>query len=59
MLGIISKVIEYNIVDFSNWKDDSTLEATFNKLINGLELFYKTSRRVSHMGRTSSRSLIL
>lgn len=33
--------MEYNILDFSNWKDDSKVGSTFNKLIDGVELFYK------------------
>lgn len=38
---IMESLKEYNILDFSIWKDDSKFESTFNKLINGLELFYK------------------
>jgi uncharacterized protein YjbI with pentapeptide repeats len=38
---IMEQVMEYNILDFSAWKDDSRFENTFNKLIGGLELFYK------------------
>jgi len=34
-------VREYNILDFSAWKDDGKFGDTFNKLIDGLELFYK------------------
>ncbi len=33
--------MEYNILDFSEWKDETKFENTFNKLIDGLELFYK------------------
>ena len=33
--------MEYSILDFSNGKDDSKFGETFNKLIDGLELFYK------------------
>ncbi len=35
------RVMEYNILDFSAWKDDSTFGDMFRKLIDGLELFYK------------------
>jgi hypothetical protein len=38
---IMEQVMEYNILDFSEWKDDTKFESTFNKLIDGLELFYK------------------
>ena len=33
--------MEYNILDFSAWKDDSKFDSTFRKLIEGLDLFYK------------------
>ena len=39
---VMEQVMEYNILDFSAWKDDSKFGNTFNKLINGLELFYKS-----------------
>ena len=38
---VMEQVMEYNILDFSNWKDDIKFEGVFNKLIGGLELFYK------------------
>lgn len=38
---VMEQVMEYNILDFSAWKDDSKFGNTFNKLIDGLELFYK------------------
>lgn len=38
---IMEQVMEYNILDFSAWKDDSKFENVFNKLIDGLDLFYK------------------
>ena len=38
---IMEQIMEYNILDFSSWKDDGTFGTTFNKLISGLELFYK------------------
>lgn len=40
-IHIIEHVMEYNILDFSMWQDDSKFGSTFNKLIDGLELFYK------------------
>lgn len=38
---IMEQIMEYNILDFSEWKDGAKFESTFNKLIDGLELFYK------------------
>jgi len=38
---IMEQIMEYNILDFSEWKDDTKFENAFNKLIDGLELFYK------------------
>ena len=38
---VIEQVMEYNILDFSAWKDDSKFGSTFSKLIDGLGLFYK------------------
>jgi uncharacterized protein YjbI with pentapeptide repeats len=38
---IMEQIMEYNILDFSNWKDDSKFDGMFRKLIDGLELFYK------------------
>jgi uncharacterized protein YjbI with pentapeptide repeats len=38
---IMEQVTEYNILDFSEWQDDSKFKSMFRKLIDGLELFYK------------------
>jgi hypothetical protein len=38
---IMEQVMEYNILDFSKWKDDSEFQDRLRKLIDGLELFYK------------------
>ena len=38
---VMEQVMEYNILDFSAWKDDSKFGNTFAKLIDGLGLFYK------------------
>jgi hypothetical protein len=38
---VMNLVMEYNIIDFSNWKDDSKFGSMFSTLIDGLELFYK------------------
>lgn len=34
--------IDHNIFDFSAWKNDGQFEEMFRKLMDGLELFYKT-----------------
>lgn len=38
---VMEQVMEYNILDFSAWKDDNKFGNMFRKLIDGLELFYK------------------
>jgi hypothetical protein len=38
---VMEQVMEYNILDFSAWKDDSKFGIMFRKLIDGLDLFYK------------------
>jgi uncharacterized protein YjbI with pentapeptide repeats len=38
---VMEQIMEYNILDFSAWKDDSKFDSMFRKLIDGLELFYK------------------
>jgi uncharacterized protein YjbI with pentapeptide repeats len=38
---VMQQVMEYNILDFSKWKDDAEFGKLFKKLIDGLELFYK------------------
>jgi uncharacterized protein YjbI with pentapeptide repeats len=38
---VVEQVMEYNILDFSDWKDDTKFEKLFRKLIDGLELFYR------------------
>jgi len=35
------QIMEYNILDFSNWKDDAEFTKKFAKLVDGLDLFYK------------------
>jgi uncharacterized protein YjbI with pentapeptide repeats len=35
------QIMEYNILDFSNWTDDAYLQKMFGKLLKGLDLFYK------------------
>ena len=38
---IKEQIMEYNILDFSNWEDDDELDAMFKRLIDGLDMFYK------------------
>lgn len=38
---VMEQIMEYNILDFSAWEDDSKFDGRFRKLIDGLELFYK------------------
>ena len=38
---VMEQIMEYNILDFSEWKDNSKFDSMFRKLIDGLELFYK------------------
>ena len=38
---IMEQIMEYNILDFSEWEDDVKFEGMFRKLIDGLELFDK------------------
>ena len=35
------QIMEYNILNFSNWNDDKAFEQVFNKMISGLDMFYK------------------
>ena len=37
----MEQLMEYNILDFSVWEDNDKFGIIFNKLIDGLELFYK------------------
>jgi hypothetical protein len=35
------QIMEYNILDFSAWNNDDSLQHMFNRLLKGLDLFYK------------------
>lgn len=35
------QIMEYHILDFSDWQDRSSLDRMFSRLINGLNLFYE------------------
>ncbi len=36
-----AQIMEFNILDFSIWKDDGEFGKKFGKLVEGLDLFYK------------------
>ena len=36
-----AQIEEYNILDFSAWRDAASFERQFGKLLDGLKLFYK------------------
>ena len=38
---IMEQIMEYNILDFSEWEDDEKFEKIFVKLIDGLNLYYQ------------------
>jgi hypothetical protein len=38
---MMEQVTDYNIVDFSGWRDNRRFDEMFRKLIDGLELFNK------------------
>jgi hypothetical protein len=35
------QIMEYNILDFSDWKNEDTFRRMFGRLLDGLDLFYK------------------
>jgi uncharacterized protein YjbI with pentapeptide repeats len=35
------QIMEYNILDFSKWRDEDEFQRTFSRLLDGLDLFYK------------------
>ena len=37
----MEQIMEYDILDFSAWQDDSKFDGMFRKLLDGLGLFYK------------------
>jgi len=38
---LMEQIMEYNILDYSEWNDDKAFEQVFNKMISGLDMFYK------------------
>jgi len=35
------QIMEYNILDFSEWRDEDSFRRMFGRLLDGLDLFYK------------------
>jgi hypothetical protein len=35
------QIMEYNILDFSDWRDEDSFRGMFTRLLDGLDLFYK------------------
>jgi len=44
---LMEQIMEYNILDYSKWNDDKAFEQVFNKMINGLDMFYKPNAESS------------
>ena len=44
---LMKQIKEYNILDYSNWKDDKAFTQVFNKMISGLDMFYKPDAKNS------------
>jgi uncharacterized protein YjbI with pentapeptide repeats len=44
---LMEQIMEYNILDYSNWKDDKAFGQVFNKMISGLDMFYKPDKESS------------
>lgn len=38
---VMEQVLEYNVLDFSKWQDDGVFRQMFDRLLDGLQLFYK------------------
>ena len=38
---VMEQVLEYNILDFSMWQDERVFGQMFDRLLDGLQLFYK------------------
>jgi uncharacterized protein YjbI with pentapeptide repeats len=38
---LMEQIMEYNILDYSNWRDDKAFGQVFNKMLSGLDMFYK------------------
>lgn len=42
---LMEQIKEYNILDFSKWEDNKNFENVFNKMISGLDMFYKEENK--------------
>ena len=38
---LMEQIMEYNILDYSKWCDDKAFGQVFNKMLSGLDMFYK------------------
>jgi uncharacterized protein YjbI with pentapeptide repeats len=38
---LMEQIMEYNILDYSKWNDDIVFGQVFNKMLSGLDMFYK------------------
>ena len=38
------QIEDYNILDFSEWQDEATMARQFQKLVDGLGMFYPKDR---------------
>jgi hypothetical protein len=37
----MEQIMEYNILDYSKWRENKAFEQAFNKMLSGLDMFYK------------------
>ena len=44
---LMEQIKEYNILDYSKWNDDNAFEKVFNKMLSGLDMFYKPDKESS------------
>lgn len=44
---LMEQIMEYNILDFSKWEDNQSFEKVFNKMLSGLDMFYKPEKESS------------
>ena len=44
---LMEQIKEYNILDYSKWNDDKAFKQVFNKMISGLDMFYKPNKESS------------
>jgi hypothetical protein len=41
---LMEQIMEYNILDYSNWQNDKSFGQVFNKMLSGLDMFYKQKK---------------